>query len=89
MLPTQNADVAHGTLTTIAGWGYNETNDEECRKRLKEIGHPSHICAEFPEDGRGGHSYSQIIFECNAGRPLIVNDIVVALGSWSVTSRSI
>jgi len=93
LLPRQFEDIAHGTPSVIAGWGYNETNgaiqahlqeadviifsDEECRNRHEEIVHPSHICAGLPEGGRGGCSG-------DAGSPLLVNDIVVGLGSWSV-----
>lgn len=72
ILPTQFADISHGTPATIVGWGYNETNgviqerlqeaeliifsDEECRNRHEEIIHPSHICAGLLEGGRGGCS---------------------------------
>lgn len=76
VLPTQFADIAHGTPTVIAGWGYNETNgviqehlqeadliifsDEECRNRHEEIIHPSHICAGLTDGGRGGCSVRSV-----------------------------
>lgn len=76
VLPTQFADIAHGTPAVIAGWGYNETNgviqehlqeadliifsDEECRNRHEEIIHPSHICAGLTDGGRGGCSVRSV-----------------------------